>query len=96
MDSEGALFVATNTDTLFSIANVNKMYHYNTEDSIYRYIPGLDRDSNFSVTIRTRLIKKFSLGKGIIPWSFLNDPGNKRILLIGTNNGLYSYDKQTG
>lgn len=97
IDQQGKLFIATNTDTIYTVTNATKFYKINTEDkSIPAFMPGLDKDSNFVVTIGARPVEKFSLGKDIIPNAFFNDPEDDRILLIGTNKGLYAYDKQTG
>lgn len=97
IDQRGKLFIATNTDTIYSIANATKFYKINTEDkTVPEFMPGLDEDSNFVVTRGARPIEKFSLGKNIIPSAFFNDPDNDRVLWVGTNRGLYAYDKQTG
>jgi ligand-binding sensor domain-containing protein len=96
IDDEGTLFIGTNTDTIYSVAAATKFYKLNTENKdILPFMTGLDKDSNFIVTTGARTIKKFSLGKNIIAFAFSNHPDNNRILLVGTNNGLYGYDKQT-
>ena len=97
IDGEGTLFIGTNTDTIYTVANATKIFKLNTQDQkILPFMPGLDKDSNFVVTQGARTINKFSLGPGIIPYSFAQDSEDARIMLIGTNNGLYGYDKQTG
>ena len=96
MDNKGTLFVAANTDTIYSVTDANKIYKFNTDDKAFGYMSGLDKDSNFVVTIGARAVKKFNLGAGIIPFSFSQDQDDDRTLLIGTNKGLYAYDKKTG
>ena len=96
IDGEGTLFAASNTDTIYAIAGATKLFEKKGNKNIPTYLPGLDKDSNFVVMHGARTIKKFSLGLGKLPYSFASDPENPRIIMIGTNNGVYGYDKQSG
>jgi hypothetical protein len=97
IDGEGNLFVATNTDSIYIIEKATKLFKPNPGNKILpTFLPGIDKDSNLVITQGALPIKKFSLGKSIIPYSFAQSSDDVRIILIGTNNGLYGYDKQTG
>ena len=97
LDGDGNLYVATNTDTIFLIVNATKPLKINKENKLIApFMTGIDRDSNLVVTQGALTVKKFILGSGIIPYSFAQSPDDTRIILIGTNNGLYGYDRQSG
>jgi hypothetical protein len=97
IDIEGNLFVATNTDSIYIIEKATKLFKPNPGKKVLpTFMPGIDKDSNFVVIAGALPVKRFSLGSGIIPHSFSQSSDDPRIILIGTNNGLYGYDKQTG
>lgn len=90
------LYVATNSDTFYFIPKASKLYTRNKDGKpIFTYISELDKDSNFIVTKGAIDVKKISLGKEIIAYSFANTDG-QRIILIGTNKGIFGYDAISG
>ena len=97
IDGEGNLFVATNNDSIYVIEKATKLFKPNSDNKILpTFMPGIDKDSNFVIITGALPVKRFSLGPGIIPHSFAQSPDDSRIILIGTNHGLYGHDKQTG
>lgn len=97
LDNDGDLFIATNADTIYTITNATQLFRNKRgKKNIPSYKIGIDRDSNMIVTEGAKFINKIFLGRGIIPYSFFEDPGDNRLILIGTNDGLFGYDKQTG
>ncbi|WP_158638368.1 sensor histidine kinase [Panacibacter ginsenosidivorans] len=97
IDGEGNLFVATNNDSIYIIEKATKLFKSDNSNKVLpTFVPGIDKDSNFVVITGALPVKRFSLGPGIIPYSFAQNSDDTRIILIGTNNGLYGYDKQTG
>jgi Histidine kinase/Y_Y_Y domain len=97
IDPLGNLFVATKSDTIYFITGATHVLKDMGKGLVIpTFFTGLDKDSNFIVTKGALPVHSFTLGPGIIPYSFANDPENSRLLLIGTNNGIYAYDKRTG
>ena len=97
-DVKGNLFIGTNTDTLYVIEDAANVVKDNTDKSKpgINFTTGLDKDSNIIVTKGAKLIKKFFLGKNVLPFSFMHDPDKDNIVWIGTNNGLLKFETQTG
>lgn len=97
IDPLGSLFVATTTDTIYFVTGATQVFKdIGKSKVIPPFLTGLDKDSNFVVTKGALPVHSFTLGSGVIPYSFANDPEDSRLLLIGTNNGIYAYDKRTG
>ncbi|CAN5456491.1 hypothetical protein BH10BAC3_BH10BAC3_39870 [soil metagenome] len=97
IDGEGNMFVATNTDTIYSIPKATALFKPGTQNrlpSTFDII--IDKDSNMVISRGALPVKKIGLGVGVIPYSFAQSTDDPRIILIGTNNGLYGYDKQSG
>jgi Histidine kinase/Y_Y_Y domain len=97
VDSLGSLFIATNSDSIYFVRGVTDALKAMKKPKIKpSYKAGLDKDSNFVITEGALPIHSFSLGSGVIPYSFADDPHETRLLWIGTNSGIYAYDKPSG
>jgi hypothetical protein len=96
IDPQGDLYIATNLDTLYIVKDAANIVDSNSaERPWFNYDSGFDKDSNIIITKGEKKIKKIFLGKGIIPCSFLYDQ-EEDFIWVGTNYGLYAYDKKNG
>jgi hypothetical protein len=97
IDPLGSIFFASTTDTVYFVTGSTQVFKDMAKSMIVpSFLTGLDKDSNFVVTKGALPVHSFTLGSGVVPYSFANDPEDSRLLLIGTNNGIYAYDKRTG
>ena len=92
LDNEGDLFVAAG-DTIYIIKEVTKIFQKGTRQLTFK--SGLNKDSTEVITEGARKIEKFSLGKKVFPYCFANCPSDNATL-IGTNKGIFEFDKKDG
>ncbi len=96
IDPDGDLYIATNTDTLYIVKDATNIIKSSSPETFrLNYTFGFDPDSNVIITKGAKKIEKIFFGKGVIPCSFAYDAENKSTW-VGTNYGLYAYDKFTG
>jgi hypothetical protein len=95
IDSEGCLYIVTNVGT-YIVPEATRLYNHNTNNKKVLFETGLDEDSNYVVTEGERPVTELRLPAGVMPYSFAEDPNNKKHIFIGTNFGLFGYDKRTG
>lgn len=57
---------------------------------------GADKDSNYIVTKGGKKIRQVIITPGLGVYSFAQDAGDENMIWIGTNKGLFTYNKQTG
>ncbi len=97
MDAKGNLFIGTNYDTLYIIQDAANVAEARSKKYLVaNFTTGFDKDSNIIVIEGAKKIRKVFLGKGIIPCSFATSADDDDQILIGTNHGLYAYEKSTG
>lgn len=92
LDPEGDLFISAG-DTIYLVKDAANFFKTGTKDLSYKTAD--DGKGNTIITEGARVIKKFSLGKNIIPLCFAQ-PASDDPILIGTNNGIFEFDKQFG
>ena len=96
IDTDGDLYIGTTNDTLYIIKDATNIIETSSTESFrLNYEFGFDRDSNVIITKGVKKLEKVFFGKGIIPCSFAYDSGEK-FIWVGTNHGLFAYDKSTG
>jgi len=97
IDPQGSLFIATKSNTIYFVKGATAaIKDLGKPKAIPSFLTGLDKDSNFVITRGALTINSFNLEPGVIPYSFADDPVDSRMLWIGTNNGIYAYDKRSG
>ena len=90
IDSESDLFAGTVADNFFIIKNGGK------KNSWFGVKAEGDKDSNYIVTEGGLNIKQVVLAAGAGVFSFAQDAQYKNIIWIGTNRGLFTWDKING
>ncbi len=96
LDPQGNLYIATNTDTLYIYKDAANIIESSSSETFrLNYKFGFDRDSNVIIAKGSKKLEKVFFGNGVIPYSFAYDPEDK-FIWVGTNHGLYAYDKLTG
>lgn len=80
VDKDGDLFIAA-ADSFYIIKEATKIYDTKKKEPF--------------VTEGVKKIEKFSLGKNILPYCFAED-STEDIIYIGTNHGLFEFEKKTG
>ena len=89
IDNSGDLFIGTNADNFYWIKEgANKQSFRNAEDKIV--------DRMMVVIKGEKPVKKIILAPQTAVFSFAQDSTDKSIIWVGTNRGLYSYNKVTG
>jgi hypothetical protein len=90
IDENGDLFAGTRQDNFFIIkeAAIKKAW--------IGVEAGGDKDSNYFVTKGGKNVKQIVIQPGIGIYSFAQDATDKNTVWIGTNHGLFTYNKQTG
>ena len=98
IDRDGDLFVAA-ADSFYIIKEATKVFkatkYANPNMGELTYNVEFDKDSNMMVTEGAKKIERFSLGKNIRALCFTQDSFDGDIF-IGTNNGLFTFEKKTG
>jgi len=89
INENGDLFAGTRQDNFFIIkdAAIKKAW--------IGVEVGSDKDSNYIVTKGGKNIKQVVIQPGIGIYSFAQDATDKNTIWIGTNHGLFTYNKQT-
>jgi len=91
LDNEGDLYFAS-SDSFFIVKEALRIWDEDRRRLLYGN--GFDRDSNVVVTGGIKHVQSFSLGKNVRPTCFADD--NESGIYIGTNQGIYFFDKRTG
>ena len=89
IDDDNNLFVGTMRDNFYLIKNAAKKEAWKGIEV------GPDKDSNYTVTKGALPVKQIILQPGAGVYSFAQDAGDKNIVWVGTNLGLFTYNKQT-
>ncbi len=96
IDPLGTLFIASNNDSIYFVTGATRgLKDLGKPNTVPSFLPGLDKDSNFLVIKGALPVQSFSFGPKVIPYSFADDPEDSRLLWVGTNNGIYAYDKRS-
>lgn len=96
IDPQGDLYIGTAADTLYIYKNATDIIKSSTSETFWiNYEFGFDQDSAIIITKGAKTLKKIFFGKGIVPCSFAYDSEDK-FIWVGTNHGLFAYDKLTG
>ncbi len=104
LDAGGDLYVTTSDDTLFIVESATKIFSPSPPKKIeggripfreYTFKLSLDTADMF-VTEGAKKIKKLHIDRGIHFHSFAHDPHNPQSILLGTDHGIFIYDKTTG
>lgn len=90
IDENGDLFAGTRQDNFFVIKDAAIKKAWIGVDA------GGDKDSNYIVTKGGKNVTQVILQPGIGIYSFAQDATDKNTVWVGTNHGLYTYNKQTG
>ena len=90
IDTDGDLFFAVK-DSFFVVKDAIKIFEPGKKKLLYQ--SDFDKDSNIVITRGVKLVRGFSLGKNIIPTCFMDD--SEGTIYIGTNYGIYQFDKKT-
>ncbi len=93
IDKDGDLFIAA-ADSLYIIKEATKVLDPKTKKLNYK--SEFDKDSNTVVTDGAKKIQRFSLGKNVLAYCFATDSGDDAQIYIGTNQGIFVFDKKTG
>ncbi|MGZ5135915.1 MAG: histidine kinase, partial [Flavitalea sp.] len=98
IDRDGDLFVSAE-DSIYIIKEATKIFN-NTKSTgaqkeILPYQVGFDKDSNMIVTEGGKKIERYTLGKGVKAHCFGQNASDPEIY-IGTNHGLFTFDKKAG
>lgn len=92
IDNDGDLFVAAG-DTVFIIKEATKIFEQGTRNLSFK--GGIGKDGSDTIIQGAKKIAKYSLGKDVVPYCFAQYPIDDAIL-IGTNKGLFEFDKTSG
>ncbi len=92
LDPDGDLFIAAG-DTIYMVKDATNLFKKGTKGLNYKTAD--DGKGNTIVTEGARVIRKFSLGKNITPLCFAQDVSDE-LILIGTNRGIFQFDKEFG
>jgi anti-sigma regulatory factor (Ser/Thr protein kinase) len=88
IDNSGDLFIGTHADNFYWIKEgANKQSYKNVHSKVV--------DSVITVVNGEKTVKKIILSTHTGVFSFAQDSTDKNIIWIGTNHGLYSYNKST-
>lgn len=92
IDNQGNIFAGTRQDNFYIIegGSSNKLSPWQGMEF------DADKDSNYMVTRGGKKIRQVIITPGLGVYSFAQDAGDKNIIWIGTNKGLFTYNKQTG
>ncbi len=93
IDDNGNIFAGTRQDNFYIIeagGNKNKFAPWEGLDF------GSDKDSNYIVKKGGKKVRQVVIQPGTGVHSFAQDAGDKNIVWVGTNRGLFTYNKQTG
>lgn len=93
IDKEGDLFIAA-ADSFYIIREAASVFDPGTHNLNFR--SEFDRDSNLVVTKGAKRIQRFSLGIGVRAYCFVADAGDASTTYIGTNKGIFAFEKKTG
>ena len=93
IDKDGDLFIAA-ADSLYIIKEATKLFDPKTKKINFR--GELDKDSNEVVTEGAKKIQRYSLGKNVLVYCFAPDATDDDKIYIGTNQGLFEFEKKTG
>lgn len=91
IDDKGDIFTGTREDNFYVV-----------EGGAIKYLAwkgidfGSDKDSNYIVTKAGKNVKQVIFQPGTGVYSFAQDAADKNLIWIGTNRGLFTYNKQTG
>ncbi|MEP7107501.1 MAG: histidine kinase [Ferruginibacter sp.] len=89
IDNIGDLFIGTQADNFYWIKEgANKQSFYNSENKIV--------DSMVVVVKGEKRVNKIILAPQTAVFSFAQDSTDKNIIWVGTNHGLYSFNKLSG
>jgi anti-sigma regulatory factor (Ser/Thr protein kinase) len=89
IDDDNTLFAGTVKDNFYIIKNAAKKEAWKGIEVAF------DKDGNYSVTKGALPVKQIVLQPGAGVYSFAQDAGDKNIIWVGTNRGLFTFDKQT-
>ena len=92
IDKDGDLFISA-ADSFYIIREATRLYDPKTKKLLYN--SKMDKNSNNIVTDGAKRIDRFSFGKNIAPYCFAQNPEGDEIY-IGTDHGLFEFDKKTG
>ena len=87
IDDNADLFAGTLRDNFYSIKNVLKKSMWDGVEI------GAGKDSNYTVRKSKITVKQIIIAPGIGVFSFAADADNKNIVWIGTNRGLFTWNK---
>ena len=91
IDNSSTLFVGTRKDNFYFIEGAG------SKDPSWRDIDfGADDDSNYIVTKNGKMVKQVVIQPGVGVYSFAQDNADTNMVWIGTNRGLFTYNKRTG
>ncbi len=89
IDNTGDLYIGTQDDNFYRIKEgANKESFKSSENKIV--------DSVMTIVKGEKEVKKIIIAPNTGVFSFAQDSTNKNIIWVGTNDGLYSYNKKTG
>ncbi len=87
---DGNLYVGTAADNFFFIKDAARTKTWTD------FKAGADKDSNYFAVSGAKKIEQIIIQPGIGVYSFSPDASDKNRVWLGTNRGLFSYDKQSG
>ncbi len=93
IDRDGDLFVAA-ADSLYIIKDATQVFDPKTKNVSFK--SEFDKDSNIVVTRGAKKIQRFTLGKNVMIFCFAPNSGDDNAIYIGTNHGIYEFEKKTG
>ena len=91
IDNDGDLFFAVK-DSFFVVKDAIKIFEPGKKKLLYQ--SEFNKDSIIVITRGVKTVRGFSLGKNILATCFMDDFDGS--MYIGTNNGIYRFDKKTG
>ncbi len=90
IDENGDLFAGTRQDNFLIVKDAA------IKKALIGVEVGGDKDSNFIVKKGGKNVKQIVIEPGIGVYSFAQDATDKNTIWVGTNHGLFTYNKQTG
>jgi len=90
IDDDTSLFAGTISDNFYFIKNISK---YRMWDGVEI---GAGKDSTYEVKKSKINVKQIIIDPGLGVFSFAADAGNKNLIWIGTNKGLFTWNKING